>query len=105
MTRDVRLRDTSLNAEPYFVPPDGKKPPLQRNQFGGVVGGPLVQNRAFFFGDYEGFRQDKQQTVFSTLPTAAQAYVRTLEEISGARVSAIGVGPRRDQTIEVNPLL
>ena len=67
------FRDTSLNAEPYFVPPDGKKPPLQRNQFGGVVGGPLVQNRAFFFGDYEGFRQDKQQTVFSTLPTAAQA--------------------------------
>jgi adenylosuccinate synthase len=39
------------------------------------------------------------------LPAAAQAYVRTLEEISGARVSAIGVGPRRDQTIEVNPLL
>ncbi|HEV3062320.1 MAG TPA: TonB-dependent receptor [Vicinamibacterales bacterium] len=66
------IRDTSLNAEPYFLPADGKKPPLQRNQFGGVLGGPVVQNRAFFFSDYEGFRQDKQQAAFSTLPTAAQ---------------------------------
>jgi len=66
------FRDTSLNAEPYFLPPDGKKPPLQRNQFGGVLGGPIVQNKAFFFGDYEGFRQDKQQTAFSTIPTAQQ---------------------------------
>jgi hypothetical protein len=67
------FRDTSLNAEPYFLPADGKKPPLQRNQFGFVLGGPVVQNKAFFFGDYEGFRQDKQQTVFSTIPTAQQS--------------------------------
>src|SRR4029077_2370702 len=66
------FRNTSLNALPYFLPPDGRKPPLERNQFGGVLGGPLVQNKAFFFGDYEGFRQDKQQTIFSTLPTSAQ---------------------------------
>ena len=65
-------RDTALNASPYFLPPDGNKPPLSRNQFGGVLGGPLVQSRAFFFGDYEGFRQDKKQTAFSTLPTSAQ---------------------------------
>jgi hypothetical protein len=65
-------RDTALNSTPYFLPPDGKKPPLTRNQFGGVIGGPLVKNRAFFFGDYEGFRQDKQLAAFSTLPTAAQ---------------------------------
>ena len=31
-----------------------------------------MQNKAFFFGDYEGFRQDKKATAFSTLPTAAQ---------------------------------
>jgi hypothetical protein len=66
------FRNTSLNAEPYFLPADGKKPPLTRNQFGGVVGGPIVQNKAFFFGDYEGFRQDKQQTAFSTIPTSQQ---------------------------------
>jgi len=42
---------------------------------------------------------------FAELPAAAQAYIKTIEEISGTRVSAIGVGPRRDQTIEINSLL
>jgi adenylosuccinate synthase len=36
---------------------------------------------------------------FSELPANARAYVEHLEELSGARVSAIGVGPGRDQTI------
>jgi Carboxypeptidase regulatory-like domain/TonB dependent receptor-like, beta-barrel/TonB-dependent Receptor Plug Domain len=66
------FRDTALNATTYFKPPDGRKPPLRRNQFGGVVGGPLIKNRAFFFADYEGFRQDTRGTVFSTLPSATQ---------------------------------
>jgi adenylosuccinate synthase len=42
---------------------------------------------------------------FNELPAAAQAYIRTIEEISAARVSSIGVGPRRDQTIEINALI
>jgi adenylosuccinate synthase len=39
------------------------------------------------------------------LPKAAQAYVRALEELSGAPVSAIGVGPGRDATIATRDLL
>jgi hypothetical protein len=66
------FRNTALNATPYFLPADGQKPPLERNQYGGVLGGPIVQNKAFFFGDFEGFRQDKKATGFSTLPTSAQ---------------------------------
>jgi hypothetical protein len=66
------FRDTALNAETYFKPADGSKPTLRRNQYGGTIGGPIVQNKAFFFGDFEGFRQDKTSTAFSTLPTAAQ---------------------------------
>src|SRR5215831_16754516 len=66
------FRDTSLNASTYFKPPDGKKPPLRRNQYGFTIGGPIVRNKAFFFGDFEGFRQDKKSTAFSTLPTAQQ---------------------------------
>ena len=38
----------------------------------------------------------------SDLPTNAQKYVKFLEEISGAPMSAIGVGPGRDETIVVN---
>jgi hypothetical protein len=66
------FRDTKLNAETYFKPADGSKPPLRRNQYGTTIGGPIVKNKAFFFGDFEGFRQDRQATVFSTLPTTAQ---------------------------------
>ncbi|MFM1797699.1 MAG: hypothetical protein RL733_1480, partial [Actinomycetota bacterium] len=38
---------------------------------------------------------------FSDLPANAQAYINFLEKISGAPMSAIGVGPGRDQTIVV----
>jgi hypothetical protein len=66
------FRDTALNAETFFKPVDGSKPPLRRNQYGFTLGGPIVRNKAFFFGDFEGFRQDKKSTTFSTLPTSAQ---------------------------------
>ena len=65
------LRDTSLNATGFFRPATGK-PSLERNQFGGVVGGPVMRNRAFFFGDYEGLRQTRRATSFSTIATPAQ---------------------------------
>ncbi|NUP63016.1 MAG: adenylosuccinate synthase [Nonomuraea sp.] len=42
---------------------------------------------------------------FEDLPPNAQAYVRSLEEMSGAPISAIGVGPGRDQTVVVRPLV
>ena len=66
------FRDTALNATDLFKPVDGSKPPLRAQSVRRHVGGPIVQNRAFFFGDFEGFRQDKQSTAFSTLPTAQQ---------------------------------
>jgi Adenylosuccinate synthetase (EC 6.3.4.4) len=42
---------------------------------------------------------------FEELPAAAQAYVLRVEELIGARVSAIGVGPGRHEIIERHPLL
>ncbi|MGK5448521.1 adenylosuccinate synthase [Streptomyces radiopugnans] len=42
---------------------------------------------------------------FSDLPKNAQAYVKALEEMSGAPISAIGVGPGRDETIQINSFL
>jgi adenylosuccinate synthase len=42
---------------------------------------------------------------FDELPKNAQAYVQALEDMSGAPISAIGVGPGRDQTIEIRSLL
>ncbi|MDP9159239.1 MAG: TonB-dependent receptor, partial [Acidobacteriota bacterium] len=63
------LRNSALDARNYF---DGDKiPPFKRNQFGGAVGGPIVKNHTFFFADYEGIRQSKGITSFTTVPSAA----------------------------------
>ncbi|HJD81825.1 adenylosuccinate synthase [Kitasatospora aureofaciens] len=42
---------------------------------------------------------------FAKLPKNAQAYVKALEEMSGAPISAIGVGPGRDETIQINSFI
>ncbi len=66
------LRNTDLNAIGFFKPAGGVKPVLQRNQFGATLGGPIVKDRAFFFANYEGFRENNKFLTFSVLPTAAQ---------------------------------
>jgi adenylosuccinate synthase len=42
---------------------------------------------------------------FADLPRNARQYVRALEEMIGAPVAAVGTGPRRDQTLQLRPLL
>ncbi|MBM3753358.1 MAG: TonB-dependent receptor [Acidobacteria bacterium] len=64
------LRNTELNAAGFFRPATGK-PVFQRNQFGFTFGGPIVRNKAFFFSNYEGFRERQKFTVFRNLPTLA----------------------------------
>jgi hypothetical protein len=48
------------------------KPNLGWHQFGGTVGGPMVKNKLFYFGAYEGFRQSFADTFLVTVPDAAQ---------------------------------
>ena len=47
------FRNDVLNARDYFAP---SKEPLRSNQFGGTIGGPIIKNKLFFFGDYQGLR-------------------------------------------------
>ena len=57
-------RDDALAANSYFnIQSDLPKPVLKRNQFGGTLGGPIVHNRLFFYGYYEGQRQRTQAPV------------------------------------------
>jgi hypothetical protein len=64
------LRNTDLNATGFlFSPAVFVKPTLQRNQFGATIGGPIVKNKVFFFGDYEGFRQLQRYLNFDSIPT------------------------------------
>jgi hypothetical protein len=65
-------RRTALNATGFFRPADGVKPPFERDQYGGVIGGPIVKNKAFFFADFEGFKQARGQTAFTTIANMAQ---------------------------------
>ncbi len=66
------LRNTNLNAVGYIFgarPSTFIKPTLQQNQFGLTLGGPVVKNRLFFFGDYEGYRSLARTNTFSSLPS------------------------------------
>jgi len=57
-------RDDSLDSKNYF---DNETPAFERNQFGGSFGGPLRQDRTFFFGSYEGLRENKDVTTVATV--------------------------------------
>ncbi len=64
------LRNTVLNAAGFtFSPTVFVKPPLQRNQFGATIGGPILKNKLFFFADYEGFRQLQHYLNFDSIPS------------------------------------
>lgn len=65
-------RDESRQARNYFASRDQEKPELKQNQFGGALGGPIVRNRLFGFGYYEGFRNDSGVTNNVIVPSAAQ---------------------------------
>ena len=55
---------------------------------------------------FDGWTEDiSSATSIRELPPAAQRYITAVEEMSGAPVSVVGVGPGREQTIQVRPLL
>src|SRR5713101_1108218 len=65
------LRNSVLDAADFFTNKAGKtKNPLHRNQYGGVIGGPILKNKMFFFGSYEGFRQIAPQVSSTRVPSA-----------------------------------
>ncbi len=66
------LRHDRLDARNYFDPKDQPIPPLRQNQFGGAFGGPLVRDRSFWFGSYEGQRMRRSLTRTFTVPSIPQ---------------------------------
>ena len=63
------VRDYHFNARNAFA---ATRDSLRRNQFGGTLGGPLVKNKAFFFGGYQGHvEKTNPPTSISYIPTRA----------------------------------
>jgi hypothetical protein len=66
------LRNSALDARNYFdYDANGNpiKSPFKRNQFGASAGGPIIKDRTFIFGDYEGVRQSKGVALAATVPS------------------------------------
>jgi hypothetical protein len=76
------MRNSALDARNFF---ENAKGPFTRNQFGGALGGPLKKDKAFLFGNYEGFRErwgvpsnaivPDEQARLGLLPNASGVYV------------------------------
>jgi hypothetical protein len=62
-------QNEKINARNYFS--SSARPVGTFNQYGGTLGGPVVRNKAFFFGTYEGYRETVQLNLTSTVPYQA----------------------------------
>lgn len=70
-------RNDAYNANDFFSKLNGEpRGVLKRNQFGGTIGGPISKNKLFFFGSYEGQRQN-------SLQPGGQVSVLTPQETQG----------------------
>lgn len=67
------FNNQKLNATPYYFGRGAtpSKLPIERQTFGGTLGGPIARNKVFFFGSYEGYLSRLEQFLFFSVPDAA----------------------------------
>jgi Carboxypeptidase regulatory-like domain len=64
------FRNSALDATAWQPVQNAKKFPFHQNQFGGSAGGPIIKNKLFIFGDYQGFRSSfPLPTDYASVPT------------------------------------
>ena len=99
------FRNEALDARNYFNRSSvaglgGKKAPLKRNNFGGALGGPIWRDRTFFFGSYEGLRQQQgvllNSSVFS--PATRADILANGQPAAKALIALVPVGNDATQT-------
>jgi hypothetical protein len=93
------LRNTNLDARNFFDP---ARPPFERNQFGGLLGGPIVHNRTFFFVDYQGERMRQGVSYISTVPTE-QMRAGDFSQIGAVLYDPYTTNPQTAQRQVLNP--
>jgi hypothetical protein len=84
------LRNSVLDATQWTPQQNAKKFPFKQNQFGAAVGGPIIENKLFIFGDYQGFRASAPaSTDYATVPTAlmrSSGYANFSELLPGTQI-------------------
>jgi hypothetical protein len=67
------FNNEKMNADPYYFGRGARpaKLPIERHTAGGTLGGPIVRDKLFFFGAYEGYFSTTNQHVFYSVPSAA----------------------------------
>jgi len=94
------FRNTVLDATDWFTTNKGlPKPPERQNDFGGVIGGPIIKNKTFFFFSYEGIRLTLPKTFLGTVPdlAARQSAIPAVQPYLNSyplpKPGAVDVGP------------
>jgi len=93
-------RDTLTEANDWFANNVGvPRAPLIRNQFGGNVGGPIMKNKAFFFFEYNGRRDNQGVQVTTTVPTDSfrQGNISYIKKTDSSGATCLGTS-RLDTT-------
>jgi hypothetical protein len=109
---DYRESNYNLARDPFTQGPSqltatSPFPGGLKNQFGGSVGGPVLKNRVFFFGDYQGVRQKVGIANVQTVPTAhllqtCLGLAPTGTGVAGCDFSEYAVGLNTPQLIYQN---
>jgi hypothetical protein len=111
------LRNEKLDARDFFAPPGQPRPPFKQNQFGVTTGAPIVKNKTFVFGSYEGFRKRRAAVGSAVVLTAAErnadfsALSTQLRDpdnpgqfFPGNRIPANRVSPEAQKLLQYMPL-
>ena len=66
------LRNSWMDASPFFQPALTAKPQFIQNQYGATAGGPIIKNRTFLFFAWQSSRIDDASPQLAVVPTASQ---------------------------------
>ena len=102
------FRNSALDATQWEPVQNATKFPFHQNQFGAAVGGPIIKNKLFIFGDYQGFRSSAPaSTDYATVPTnlmRSSGYTNFSELLGeGIQIYNPVAGPNFSQTQNFAP--